>query len=111
MRAIQLEMTRRRTLDEVPNADVVLANPTHVAVAIRYDNAEMDAPTVIAKGPDLLAQQMKEVARLHGVPVVHRPELARAIYRSVDVGKGIPETLFVAVAEVLAMIYRLKKQP
>ena len=111
MRAIQMEMTRKRTLDAVPNADVVLANPTHVAVAIRYDSADMDAPTVIAKGPDLLAQQMKDVARKHGIPVVHRPELARAIYRSVDVGKGIPETLFVAVAEVLAMIYRLKKQP
>ena len=110
MRAVQLEMVRRRMLQEVPKADVVLANPTHVAVAIKYDGVVMDAPTVIAKGPDLLAQTIKDIARKHDVPVLHRPELARALYRSVDVGKAIPDTLFVAVAEVLAMIYRLRKQ-
>lgn len=110
MRAIQIQMAKQRMLQEVPNADVVLANPTHVAVAIKYDSAKMDAPMVIAKGPDLLAQQIKELARKNGVPVVHRPELARAVYKAVDIGRTIPDTLFVAVAEVLAMIYRTKRQ-
>lgn len=108
MRAVQFQMARKRMLQDVGAADVVLANPTHVAVAIKYDGATMDAPTVVAKGPDLMAKQIKEMAAAHGVPVVHRPELARAVYRTVEVGGVIPETLFVAVAEVLAMIYRLR---
>ena len=108
MRAVQFQMAKKRMLQDVPTADVVLANPTHVAVAIKYDGAAMDAPTVVAKGPDLLAKQIKEIAAANGVPVVHRPELARAVYRTVEVGGAIPETLFVAVAEVLAMIYRLR---
>jgi flagellar biosynthesis protein FlhB len=110
MRSIQMEMARGRMLQEVPKADVVLANPTHVAVALRYDAGSMAAPMVVAKGPDLLAQQIRAIARDHGVPIVRRPELARAVYRTVDVGKPIPEALFVAVAEVLAMVYRLGKQ-
>ena len=110
MRAMQLAMVRKRMLQDVAEADVVLANPTHVAVAIKYDAAMMDAPTVVAKGPDLLARKIKEIAEENDVPVVHRPELARAVYKTVDIGQTIPQTLFVAVAEVLAMIYRLKKQ-
>lgn len=110
MRGIQMAMARKRMLQDVADADVVLANPTHVAVALKYDADKMAAPTVVAKGPDFLAQKIKEIARENDVPVIHRPELARAVYKSADIGQTIPETLFVAVAEVLAMIYRLKKQ-
>ena len=110
IRAVQVEMVRRRMLQEVPKADVIVTNPTHVAVALRYDAAEMDAPTVVAKGPDLLAEKIKEIARAHDVPVVHRPELARTLYDTVEVGEAVPEALFVAVAEVLAMIYRLRNK-
>lgn len=110
IRAVQIEMVRKRMLQEVPKADVVVTNPTHVAVAMRYDADAMDAPQVVAKGGDLLGERIKEIARAHGVPVLHRPELARALYATVEVGQTIPETLFVAVAEVLAMIYRLRKK-
>ena len=110
IRAIQIEMVRKRMLQEVPNADVVLVNPTHVAVALKYDAASMEAPLVLAKGADLLCEKIKEIARSHNVSIVHRPELARAIYAAVEVGQPIPEVLFVAVAEVLAMIYRLRRQ-
>lgn len=110
MRAIQYEMARKRMLQDVAKADVVVVNPTHLAVALRYDTASMDAPVVVAKGPDLLAQQIRTIAGEHGVPVVHRPELARALYKAVDVGKAVPEILFVAVAEVLAMVYRTGKR-
>jgi len=110
IRAVQIEMVRKRMLQEVPTADVVLANPTHVAVAIRYEAKSMEAPLVVAKGGDLLCEKIKEIARTHGVPVLHRPELARTLYAAVDVGKPIPEALFVAVAEVLALIYRLRRR-
>ena len=110
IRAVQIEMARKRMLDAVPQADMVLANPTHVAAALRYDSSRMEAPYVVAKGADLLAEKIKEIARTHGVPIVHRPELARSIYHGVDVGQPIPEVLFVAVAEVLAMIFRLRKR-
>jgi flagellar biosynthetic protein FlhB len=109
IRAIQFEMVRRRMLQEVPKADVVVANPDHVAVALRYDTASMDAPTVVAKGADRLCEKIKEIARTHGVPIVYRPELARAMYRTCEVGEPVPEALYVAVAEVLAWIYRMRK--
>lgn len=108
MRAIQLEMARKRMLVEVPKADVVLVNPTHVAVALQYDVRTMQAPKVIAKGADFLCQKIKEIAQAHGVPVIHRPELARTLYGALDVGQSVPEHLFVTVAEVLALIYRLR---
>jgi len=110
IRTTQMEMVRKRMLQDVPTADVIVANPTHVAVALRYDTKTMQAPQVVAKGGDLVCEKIKEIARTHGVPIVHRPELARAIFGAVEVGQPIPEVLFVAVAEVLAMIYRLKKQ-
>jgi flagellar biosynthetic protein FlhB len=96
-------------LHEVPKADVVLANPTHVAVALRYDRKAGGAPVVVAKGPDLLSEKIKEIARANNVPILYRPSLARAIYGSVEVGEPIGPELFVAVAEVLAMIYRLRR--
>ncbi len=110
IRGIRIEMVRKRMLQEVPLADVVLTNPTHVAIALRYDASNMEAPTVVAKGPDLLGEKIKEIARAHNVPIVQRPELARTIYHTVDVGECIPETLFVALAEVLAMIYRARNK-
>jgi flagellar biosynthetic protein FlhB len=92
----------------VPKANVVLVNPTHVAVALKYDARKMEAPMLLAKGGDHLCEKIKEIARAHGVPIVHRPELARSIFAGVEPGQVIPETLYVAVAEVLAMIYRLR---
>ena len=108
IRGIQIEMARKRMLVEVPKADVVLVNPTHVAVALQYDGRTMQAPRVLAKGGDFMCQKIKEIASAHGVPVLHRPELARTLYAALDVGELVPEHLFVAVAEVLAVIYRLR---
>lgn len=104
----QFEAAMRRMMQEVPKADVVLVNPTHVAVAVKYDSAMMQAPMVVAKGGDHMCEKIKEIARAYGVPIIRKPELARTIYYTVDVDQMIPETLFVAVAEVLAMIYRLR---
>jgi flagellar biosynthetic protein FlhB len=108
IRRIQFELAMRRMLQEVPKASVVLVNPTHVAVALRYDAKTMDAPIMVAKGADNMAEKIREIARAYGVPVIRRPELARTIYSTVKPGNPIPENLFVAVAEVLAMIYRLR---
>jgi len=110
IRGVQIEMARRRMLEDVPQADVVITNPTHVAVALRYDSQGMAAPEVVAKGGDFMCQRIKEVATANGVPIVHKPELARALYAGADVGQAVPENLFVAVAEVLAMIYRMKNR-
>jgi flagellar biosynthetic protein FlhB len=110
IRRIQLQMAMKRISAEVPKATVVLVNPTHVAVALRYEGKMMDTPVVVAKGGDHLAEKIREVARAYGVPVIRRPELARTIYSTVKVGNPIPETLYVAVAEVLALIYRLRRR-
>jgi flagellar biosynthetic protein FlhB len=108
IRRIQFEMARKRMLQEVPKASVVLVNPTHYAVALRYDARKMEAPVVVAKGADQLAEKIREIARAYGVPIIRKPELTRTIYSTVDLGGLIPDTLYVAVAEVLAMIYRLR---
>jgi flagellar biosynthetic protein FlhB len=108
VRRIQFEMALKRMLQEVPKASVVLVNPTHVAVALRYEAKTMESPVVVAKGADHLAEKIREIARAYGVPIVRKPELARTIYSTVEPGSPIPETLYVAVAEVLAMIYRLR---
>ncbi len=108
IRQKQFEMAMRRMLQDVPKADVVLVNPTHVAVAIRYDPNQMDAPIVVAKGGDHICEKIKEVARAYGVPIIRRPAIARSLFAQVDLGKAIPEALFAAVAEVMAMIHRLR---
>jgi flagellar biosynthetic protein FlhB len=95
-------------LQEVPKASVVLVNPTHVAVALRYEAKTMNAPVMVAKGADELAERIREIARAYGVPIIRKPELARTIYSTVEPGHPIPETLYVAVAEVLALIHRLR---
>ncbi len=109
-RRIQIEMARSRSLQEVPKANVLLVNPTHVAVALRYDSKTMAAPIVVAKGADHMAAKIREIARAHGVPVLRRPPLARAIYKAVEPGQAVPESLYTAVAEVLALIHRLRRR-
>jgi flagellar biosynthetic protein FlhB len=108
IRSIQRETARKRMMQEVAKADVVVTNPTHFAVALRYDGEKMAAPRVVAKGKDLIAQRIKEVARKNGVPLVENVPLARALHKSVKVGGTVPRALFRAVAEVLAYVYRLK---
>jgi flagellar biosynthetic protein FlhB len=110
MRRLQIEMSKTRMLQEVPKASVVLVNPTHFAVALRYDTKTMDAPVMVAKGADQMAEKIREVARAYGVPIIRKPELTRTIYSTVKLGGLIPQTLYVAVAEVLAMIHRLRNK-
>ncbi len=110
IRKMQMDRSMKRMTEEVPKASVVLVNPTHVAVALRYDAKTMDSPVMLAKGADHLAEKIREIARAYGVPVIRRPELARTIYSSVKPGDPVPEKLYAAVAEVLAMIYRLRQK-
>jgi flagellar biosynthetic protein FlhB len=110
VRGIQRRIAYRRMMQDVPRADVVVTNPTHLAVAIRYDVEKMNAPTVVAKGADLVALKIKEIALAHRIPVVEDRPLAQALYRSVEVGGQIPEKLFQAVAQLLAYIYRLRQE-
>lgn len=107
IRAIQQEMARKRMMAAVPKADVVVTNPTHLAVAIRYDAKEMDAPLVIAKGADLMAMKIREIALEHKVPIFENPPVARLLHK-LDLGEHIPEDLFKAIAEILAHVYSLK---
>lgn len=108
VRSLQQQMARRRMMQEVPRADVVVTNPTHYAVALRYDEARMRAPVVVAKGADIVAAQIRDAAARHRVPTVEAPPLARALFRSTDLGAPVPAALYVAVAQVLAYVYRLK---
>lgn len=102
------QIAMQRIRQAVPKADVVVTNPTHFAVALRYNADEMQAPRVVAKGADHMAQQIRQLAMIHGVPLVERPPLARAIYYSVEVGQDIRAEHYQAVAEILAYVYRLK---
>ena len=108
IRQMQQTLARRRMLQDVPKANVVITNPTHYAVALRYDEKQDLAPVVLAKGSDEIAARIREVAREHGVPLVSAPPLARAIFRHVDIGRQIPHALFVAVAQVLTYVWQLK---
>lgn len=110
IRQIQMEMARKRMMQEVPTADVVVTNPTHYAVAIRYDQAKDRAPTIIAKGTDKLALKIKEVAREHNIQIYEAPPLARELYKSVDVNQEIPEHLYKAVAEILVYVYNINNK-
>jgi flagellar biosynthetic protein FlhB len=103
-----MHMARRRMMRAVPKADVVITNPTHLAVALQYDRGRMIAPTVVAKGAGEVAEKIKQVARKAGVPVMENKPLAQALFRTVDIGGVIPESLYKAVAEILAYVYRLK---
>lgn len=110
IRALQREAARRRMMQAVPKADVVVTNPTHFAVALKYEEKGMAAPQVVAKGTQLVAERIKEIARENHVPVVEAPPLARALHRHVEVGDTIPGSLFTAVAQVLAYVYQLNHQ-
>lgn len=109
IRTIQRESARRRMMSRVKNADVIVTNPTHYAVALEYKPDKMSAPRVVAKGQDFLAQKIKEVAREHDIPTVENVPLARALYRIVEVEQEIPMDLYKAVAEVLAYVYKVRK--
>jgi flagellar biosynthetic protein FlhB len=109
-RQIQMQQSQQVIQQEVPGADVVVTNPTHFSVAIKYDEDSMHAPRVVAKGGDLLAMRIREVATANGVPIVERPPLARALYGTVETGGEIPEDFYSAVAELLAYVYRLDRE-
>jgi len=109
IRTLQREIAQRRMMHDVPTADVVITNPTHYAVALRYREAPGSAPTVVARGMDLIALQIQAVARAHEVPLFEAPPLARALYASTDIGEEIPEALYVAVARILAYLYQLRR--
>lgn len=110
IRSVQREMARRRMMQAVKKADVIVTNPTHIAVAIVYAKDSMAAPKVVAKGTDFLAQRIKKIAADAGVPLVENVPLARTLYKSVKVGQYVPRVLYQAVAEVLAYVYRLRRQ-
>lgn len=109
IRRRQMQASRARMMDAVPEADVVVVNPTHYAVALKYDG-KSPAPEVVAKGVDLMAARIREIAKENGVAIVPDPPLARALHGSVEVGQQIPEALFGAVAQVLAFVYRMNRQ-
>lgn len=101
------QLAMQRTAQEVPKADVVITNPTHLSIALRYDSENMAAPKVLAKGADFMAMRIRQIATANGVPLVERKPLARALYSSVEVGEEVPEEHYAAVAEILAYVYRL----
>lgn len=109
IRELQRELAQRRMMQDVPKADVVITNPTHVAVALRYDAAGAGAPTVVARGRDLVALQIRSVARAAEVPVFEAPPLARALYATTEIGQEIPRELYLAVARVLAYLLQLRR--
>lgn len=110
IRSVQRESARKRMMTAVKKADVIVTNPTHFAVALIYDRDKMAAPKVVAKGQDLIAQQIKKVAAEAGIPMVENVPLARALYKAVKIGGYVPRNLYQAVAEVLAYVYRLRAQ-
>lgn len=109
IRSMQREMARRRMMAEIPTADVVVTNPTHFSVALKYSEDGMRAPVVVAKGTHLMAAKIKELAKEHNIPILEAPPLARALYKHTELGQAIPEALYNAVAEVLAYVYQLKR--
>lgn len=106
----QREMAMRRMMSEVPTADVVITNPTHYAIAIKYDDEKMDAPKIVAKGTDYVAQKIKLIAKEHDVIMVENRPLARAMYDQIEIGDQVPEEFFKAIAEILAYVYRIKRK-
>lgn len=110
IRSKQLEVIRRRMLQEVPKADVIITNPTHLAIALQYDKLSMDAPKVIAKGAGIIAERIKKIAEENNVPIIENKPLARALFKVVELGDYIPENFYKAVAEVLAYVYKLKNK-
>jgi len=110
IRRVQMEMSKKRMMQDIPSADVVITNPTHFAVAIRYDTEKENAPKVVAKGVDNMALKIKEIARENGVQVIENPPLARELYKKCEIDEMIPESMYKAVAEVLAFVYQSSKK-
>ncbi|MCC7441956.1 MAG: flagellar biosynthesis protein FlhB [Bdellovibrionales bacterium] len=110
IRSVQREMARRRMMQAVKTADVIVTNPTHIAVALKYDKDGMAAPKVVAKGADFVAQRIKKLGAEMGIPIVENVPLARTLFKAVKIGQFIPRSLYQAVAEVLAYVYRLKNK-
>jgi flagellar biosynthetic protein FlhB len=108
IKSIQRKIASRRMMENVPKADVVVTNPTHFAIALKYDAKSMHAPQVVAKGAGIIALKIKELAKFHGIPCVENKPLARTLFKELDVNQYIPRDLYKAVAEVLAYVYRLK---
>ena len=109
IKSIQMEMARKRMMQDVPKADVVITNPTHYAVALKYDGLSMNAPAVLAKGAGEIALKIKEIAAQHQIPVVENKTLARSLFALAEIGREIPAGSYQAVAEVLAVVYKLKQ--
>jgi flagellar biosynthetic protein FlhB len=105
---IQMEMARKRMMQAVPHADVVITNPTRLAVAIKYDSAAMNAPKLLAKGAERIAKKIKDLAEKHEIPIIENKELAQSLYMMVEIGQEVPPLLYQAIAEVLAYIYKLR---
>ncbi len=110
IRTIQRELSSKRMLSKVKSADVIVTNPTHLSIVIKYDSEKMISPTVIGKGADHLALRIREIAKENNIPIVENIMLARTLYQTVKEGEGVPRVLYKAVAEVLAFVYRLKKK-
>ena len=108
IRSTQLKMARTRMMAEVPKAEVVITNPTHLAIALAYDRADMDAPKVVAKGAGHIAQRIKKIAEENDIPIMEDKPLARILFKSVDIGQSVPDELYRAIAEILAYVYKLK---
>ena len=110
IRKIQKEMANKRMMNDVPKADVIITNPTHLAIALKYDPEKFAAPMILAKGADHVAQKIREMAKEHEIPIVENKPLARTIYKTLEIGQQIPRELFEAVAEVLAYVFKLRKR-
>jgi flagellar biosynthesis protein FlhB len=110
LRQLRMERTRRRMMAQVPQSDVVVTNPTHYAVALKYDPGSMGAPKMMAKGVDQVAQKIREIAKEHGIPIVENPPLARGLFAAVDVDQEVTPEFYKAVAEVISYIFKLKRR-
>ncbi len=109
IKRIQREMASKRMMEDVPKADVIVTNPTHIAVALKYDET-MVAPQVIAKGADIIAQKIRELAKEHNIPIIENKPLARSMFKTLKIGQAIPKELYTAVAEVLSYVYKLRRK-
>jgi flagellar biosynthetic protein FlhB len=110
IRQLQRQMATQRMMQDVPTADVVITNPIRFAIALRYDMTTMQSPIVVAKGARILAKRIRDIATENNVPIIEKPELARNLYRNVEIGQPVPEDVFLAVAEVLAFVYRIDER-
>ena len=110
IRSLMFQAAKKRMMQNIPSADVVVTNPTHYAVALRYDNTKERAPRVLAKGINFLAQRIKEIAIEHEIPIIENPPLARALYKDVEIDKEIPEALYQAMVEVLIKVRQINDE-